>query len=247
MKQKTALWNSSRNCRLKAGSPFSTAPKWAANGPTHSLKRARVDELKLRHANNSVNRQIDQAYRLFNDVDQDVEHTAEPLPRFLYVFSDRTTACWDAGASQNQRPPDGVGTAFVDVGVKGPEDMAILKVEAEPPVVAAGNSVYIKVTVRAHGKAQKNTVVAPSNNEATAGRRSVQAGTQKIAFGGGRPRQEAAGFIGRTQARLRPCRDMATPALQRPAGVTVKGPAFGGRRFTAVGWSKRFASTNISG
>src|SRR5207245_11389562 len=90
-----------------------------------------------------------------------------PLARVLVVFSDRTASCWGAGASVDQRPPEGVGAALVDVGVPVPEDVAILKVEPEPPVVAAGNPVYIKVTVQAYGKASTNQVRCFFDNEST--------------------------------------------------------------------------------
>jgi hypothetical protein len=130
--------------------------------------RQRIGELKLRHANAPLNRQIDQAYRLFNDLEENAENPTERLPRFLYVFSDRTTGCWDPGAASNQKAPDGLQAAFVDVGAKDPEDVAILSVEAVPPVVAAGNPVEIKVTIRATGKTAKPQFECKFDDEKTA-------------------------------------------------------------------------------
>jgi hypothetical protein len=127
--------------------------------------RQQVGELKLRHANKALNPQIVQAYGLFSELEKNPDNPDEPLPRFLYIFSDRTTACWNPGAASNQKPPDGLQTAFVDVSAKDPEDTAILSVEVLPPVVAAGNPVEIKVTVRATGKAAENEMVYKFDNE----------------------------------------------------------------------------------
>jgi hypothetical protein len=138
--------------------------------------RQRIGELKLHYANKPLNQQIVQAYGLYGELEKDPTNPDEPLPRFLYIFSDRTTACWDLGAASNQKPPDGLQTAFVDVGAKDPEDTAILSVEVLPPVVAAGNPVEIKVTVRAAGKAAENDVVCSFDKEpdAKAERREIK-------------------------------------------------------------------------
>jgi hypothetical protein len=72
------------------------------------------------------------------------------LPRFVYVFSDRTRASWDARAAAAVRP-EGVTAVFVDVGADSPKDLAIDKVEIDPPVVTPGAPMKVRVTVRATG------------------------------------------------------------------------------------------------
>src|SRR5712691_12672888 len=63
--------------------------------PTVALARERITGLQLRHANGPVTRQLDQAYRLFTQLEQE-QSEEEALPRLLYVFSDRTQESWDA-------------------------------------------------------------------------------------------------------------------------------------------------------
>jgi hypothetical protein len=55
--------------------------------------RKRIDQLKLRPDNFSVTDRLVDAYKLFEAaaVDESLKH----LPRFLYVFSDRTQGSWD--------------------------------------------------------------------------------------------------------------------------------------------------------
>jgi hypothetical protein len=132
---------------------------------TIDLARQRIGELKLKHANKPLNQQIVQSYSLFSELEKNPNNPDEPLPRFLYIFSDRTTACWDPGAASSQKAPNGLQTAFVDVSAKDPEDTAILTVEVLPPVVAAGNPVEIKVTIRATGKDAEKEMVCKFDNK----------------------------------------------------------------------------------
>src|SRR5262249_750678 len=74
----------------------------------------RIAGLKLRPVNAPVTRQIGQAYKLLNELDREQDNSSDELPRFLYVFSDRTTACWDTSEAKALRPPDGLNTVFVD-------------------------------------------------------------------------------------------------------------------------------------
>src|SRR5262245_39634592 len=77
----------------------------------------RIAGLKLRPINAPVTRQIGQAYKLLNELDREQSDQSEDLPRFLYVFSDRTTACWDSSEAKALHPPEGLNSIFVDVGV----------------------------------------------------------------------------------------------------------------------------------
>jgi hypothetical protein len=117
-----------------------------------SQLRARVEGLRVRPANAPVNRQIERAYRLL----QKVGDGTEAPPRFLFIFSDRTRESWDYAAAKKTQPAEGVNTVYVDVGVDNPKDLAIDKLEVEPPVVAPGGKVTIRATVRATGADHDN-------------------------------------------------------------------------------------------
>jgi hypothetical protein len=117
--------------------------------------QARLTGLRVRPANAPVNRSIERAYRLLSEKGGDGENAP---PRFLFVFSDRTRASWDSAAAKNLSPPEGVNTVYIDVGVESPKDLAIDKVEVEPPVVAPGGTVQIKVTLRATGEPGPNAL-----------------------------------------------------------------------------------------
>jgi hypothetical protein len=133
--------------------------------PNVPQARQRVADLTLRYANYPLNTQLKRAFDLLNEMGGDSDEEGKSLPRFLYVFSDRTAACWNAADAAGQRVPEDVQAAFVDVGVKEPEDMAILKVEPVPPVVAAGNDIVLRVTVQAYGKEAKNKVTCRFDDE----------------------------------------------------------------------------------
>jgi hypothetical protein len=111
--------------------------------------RDQVAGLKLSHANAALPRQIEQAYRLFAEEERAVENPAEARPNVLYVFSDRTLGCWDAGAAKGLTQPPGVNAVFVDVGTEDPADLAVVEVKPEPAAARPGDTVRINVTVRA--------------------------------------------------------------------------------------------------
>ncbi len=56
----------------------------------------RIDELKVRPDNFSVTHRLGDAYDLLQELARDRDEDKKALPRFLYVFSDGTPACWDA-------------------------------------------------------------------------------------------------------------------------------------------------------
>src|SRR6185437_3007556 len=111
-----------------------------------ALSQTRIESLRIRPANAPLNRQIDRAVRLLEKVGEG----DDPPPRFLYLFSDRTRACWDAQTGP-KTVPDGIRALFVDVGADKPKDLAIEKVEVMPAIVAPGGRIRIHVTVRATG------------------------------------------------------------------------------------------------
>ncbi len=111
-----------------------------------ALAQTRLDGLRIRPANAALNRQIDRGVRLLEKVGEG----EDPPPRFVYLFADRTRACWDVRAGP-RTVPEGVRALFVDVGAEKPKDLAIEKVEIVPPVVAPGGRIRIQATVRATG------------------------------------------------------------------------------------------------
>jgi hypothetical protein len=107
---------------------------------------SRLGGLRVRPANGTLNRPVEQGLRWLEQLGEG----EEVPPRFLYVFSDRARACWDSRGPK-VRKPEGVTALFVDVGAESPKDLAIDKVEVEPPVVPPGGRLQVRVTARATG------------------------------------------------------------------------------------------------
>jgi hypothetical protein len=127
--------------------------------PSLEKARERVGALNPRPANAPVTRQLGQAYRLFNDLEQEPGNDGEPLPRFLYVFSDRTTACWDVGEAKALPRPEDIHAVFVDVGVDDPADLRLALQPLSRQVVNPGGPIEVSVDVRATGADAKNEIV----------------------------------------------------------------------------------------
>jgi hypothetical protein len=104
--------------------------------------RGRVESLRTRPGAGALNAAVDRAVRLLDKQDGG----EDAPPRLLYIFSDRTRACWDA-TGLRPRIPEGVTVVFVDVGVEQPRDLGIEKVEVVPPVVAPGARFEVRVAV----------------------------------------------------------------------------------------------------
>jgi hypothetical protein len=147
--------------------------------PSVSYARERINALKLRPANGPVTSRLAEAYRLLADLDQQGDDEARNLLRFLYVFSDRTQECWDAGRAKDlQTLRERVGTAFksvfVDVGADKPVDLAIASLELPRPVVAADDRAVIRATLQAVGSDFENEVSCRIDGEAAADRKPVK-------------------------------------------------------------------------
>jgi hypothetical protein len=138
-----------------------------------ALVPTRLDGLRIRPANGSLNRQIDRAVRL---LDKQPSGQDAP-PRFLYVFSDRTRSGWD-GRTVKGAIPAGLEVVFVDVGIDGARDLAIDKIEVVPPVVEPGERMEVLVTVRASGAPFESELVCglDNDNERMPERQAVQLG-----------------------------------------------------------------------
>jgi Aerotolerance regulator N-terminal len=117
--------------------------------------RTRVDNLRIRPGNWPLNRQLKHACDLLEKRGQN----ADTQPRFLYVFSDRTSASWDGKAVADVKVPAGVTVLYVDVGTDTPRDVSIDNLVLDPPVVAPGQPLRILATVRATGEVSGETEV----------------------------------------------------------------------------------------
>jgi hypothetical protein len=145
--------------------------KWQPSLPE---ARKQVAALKLRPVNAPVTRQMRQAYRLFQELDQGGDDSSEPLPRFLYVFSDRTVACWDASEAKGLHQPEGLNAVFVDVGVDAPIDLGIVGVELPRQTAHPGDHVEIRVPVRAVGADAENDLTCLRVGDKTAIPRAIK-------------------------------------------------------------------------
>jgi hypothetical protein len=134
----------------------------------------RVKGLKPRPNAGPVTRSLSQAYRLFNELEQQQEAGPDPLPRFLYVFSDRTPACWDGNDVKNHKPPEQINAAFVDVGVGDPWDAAVVSPELPEPLVAPGDTLEIRATVQAVGMPCDTVLSCQIDNETDIERKPVK-------------------------------------------------------------------------
>jgi hypothetical protein len=101
--------------------------EWSAN---LQAAHERIDDLRIVHArprtrraNGTVTQQIAAAYRMFAKLQQD--EGGEAPAQALFVFSDRTSACWNGNELKDLKNPGGHKAVFVDVGVSKPRDLAI--------------------------------------------------------------------------------------------------------------------------
>jgi hypothetical protein len=144
----------SRVAILDSAEAASVSGQWLVQ---RSIIQERLNSLQIRPANGPVTNQIAEAYRLFtgNETGTDTDDT---LPRFLYVFSDRTLECWDAGRlkslqeTRDRLPPPKVQAVFVDVGVEQPQDLAITNLELPRQAIPANLPVLLRATVQATGR-----------------------------------------------------------------------------------------------
>ena len=94
------------NSKVAVLDPAEPGATWE---PSISDARRRIEALKEPHGVAiPVTTSLAAAYQLLRSVDQEAEGT-EPMPRLVAVFSDRTTACWDA--SRTDACPPSYATA----------------------------------------------------------------------------------------------------------------------------------------
>ena len=124
--------------------------------PTLPLARERIADLKLRPANNAVTSRLAEAYRLLADLEQEADSGDDKLPKFLYVFTDRTQDSWDSSRvkdlqSLRDRLATEVHAVLVDVGVDKPVDVALVSLDLPRQIVPENDVAEVKTTVRSTG------------------------------------------------------------------------------------------------
>lgn len=141
--------------------------------------RKRVREIKKPRANSrTVSRTVETAYNLMYRTDQDGEH--DVMPHLICVFSDRTSASWDANAiptlqgmrdrvlqaMKDRGITDAkIHSVYVDVGVEKPNNLAITQIEMRPQIVPGNVPVEFTVTLEATGSVQNNVVTCRFDEE----------------------------------------------------------------------------------
>jgi Aerotolerance regulator N-terminal len=149
-------------------------PEWAAS---LAAARDRLVALEIRPANHPVTDGLSAALQLFepsavNPLDE------QPLPRFVYVFSDRTPHSWDAARAselkaRRERLAPVPKCVFVDVGVEEPVDLAITDVVMRPQVVPANRTALLRVHVQATGDTFNTAVKCQFDGEPRIDRKPV--------------------------------------------------------------------------
>jgi hypothetical protein len=131
----------------------------------------RLRELKPRPANGPLTSRLGEAYRLFNELDAAQDNKDAELPRFLYLFTDRAAASWDATrqkelAALRENQGKGVTALLIDVGPERPVDVAVLAVEQAPRSLAAQQRVQLRAAVRTEGADCDTELVCKIDDEA---------------------------------------------------------------------------------
>lgn len=149
---------------------------WAT---TPVLAREQIEALKVQPANAPLTSRLGQAYRLLGDLTLAGDGGVDAMPRFLYVFSNRTTSSWDAtrqteletlrDASTQQ-----VSASLIDVGPEKPVDMAVIVQEPPGKVLGPRERLTLKALVRAVGAACDTELLCKIDKESAPERKLVQ-------------------------------------------------------------------------
>jgi hypothetical protein len=136
--------------------------------------------IEIRPANGPVTRQLDRACKLLTDRQIEGDGSTEPPPRCLYIFSDRTRACWDSSDVRQFKVPDGINSVFVDVGVAEPEDLAIERLVVDPVTAPPGSEVNVSAWVRATGKRADRKLICQTGRHVQEKQAQVEAGASNV-------------------------------------------------------------------
>ena len=147
--------------------------------------RQRVQSLSIRPYSTSVTKALEEAWRRFDEWDRSNDDPAgASLPRLVCIFSDRTKASWDSGASSKRQTSEEAvkpQVFYFDVGIDDPVDLAITQVElpAKRQSFAEGEKVPLRVVARATGEKMSNTVVVQVGKKMLRQGFDVDAGKQQ--------------------------------------------------------------------
>jgi hypothetical protein len=151
---------------------------WALSLPEAKKK---IREMKKpRASSRSVTQTLEVAYNLFAKEDKETQAGQESLPRLLCVLSDRTVPSWDVmrlpdlQSLKERVPPPAIHSAYVDVGVDKPDNLAITGIDMKPQIVAANKPVEFSVLLEASGRTQENTLQVRYDDEQTFERQAVR-------------------------------------------------------------------------
>src|SRR5205823_6633154 len=125
-------------------------------GAAKELARERIADLELRPISFPITSQLATAYELLARQESDPGRPEETVPKFLYVFSDRTEACWEGRLVESlkrlrDRVSPGIHSVFIDVGVDSPADLAIADLRLEQQAISPHEYVVIDATIAATG------------------------------------------------------------------------------------------------
>jgi hypothetical protein len=153
---------------LPAGSRVAVLDTWQPAGGSYEERnsaRDRIKELQLRPDNGTVSRTLERAYTLLGEEESRIEGANELPPRYLYIFSDRTRASWNADEMRGLKQPEGINVVYIDVGAEKPTDLAIEKIIVDPPAIAPGEDVSVRVLVRATGEKADRKIICQLDND----------------------------------------------------------------------------------
>lgn len=126
--------------------------------PTVLEARQRLDGLKEPSGSaQSLGPALAAAYKLFETADEDNPEGADPLPRLVAVFGDRTLASWDAKATsglparRDAVPQPAPVHLFFDVGADKPANLAVADIRMESDRLAGAADAVLTALVRSDG------------------------------------------------------------------------------------------------
>ncbi len=107
----------------------------------------KITELKTYPTGATLSSQVGYAYRLL----QTLGEGEGTLPKFLFIFSDRTTHSWNGMETSGINIPKDISTVFIDVGEDSPAELAIDKMQIEPTIVEPGGTILVRLALRSTG------------------------------------------------------------------------------------------------
>jgi hypothetical protein len=167
---------------LPEGSPIAIIDSAEPGGAWYqsaTLAREHLQSLKVSPVNGPLTSRLGEAYRLFTELDSGEESKDAALPRFLYLFTDRTAASWDVTRQHEletlrENLGKGVTSLLIDVGPESPVDVAVLAVEQAPRSLVTQQRVQLRAAVRAQGADCDTELICKIDGEPTGEHKPVR-------------------------------------------------------------------------